>query len=69
MSQDPPINQQLNISDDEWKKISKKDQEKLATTLFTSKPCAICARPVSVKSTHRGDTWCMAHGGTWKDEQ
>lgn len=40
--------------------------KKLANTQFTTKPCAICEKPVQVLTTHKGDTWCLEHAGTWK---
>ena len=44
--------------------IAKK--KKLENVSWTTKPCAICAKPVQVLESHEGDTWCMEHAGTWK---
>lgn len=39
--------------------------KKLAATKFTTKPCAICEKPVQVNTNHEGETWCMEHAGSW----
>ena len=47
---------------------SEKKRQKIASMKFTTKPCAICDKPTQVNTKHEGDTWCMEHAGTWKEE-
>lgn len=46
---------------------SAQDQEKLDSMQWTEKPCAICEKAVTVTTDHEGETWCLEHGGTWKE--
>lgn len=60
--------EKYGLTHEEWVGLSDEDRGKITGQAWISKPCDICAKPVSVLATHEGPTWCMEHAGTWKDK-
>lgn len=63
-----PVWEQYGLTEGEWSALSEQDKEKLTGLNWTSKPCKICGKAVSVLDSHEGDTWCLEHAGKWGKE-
>jgi hypothetical protein len=64
------IYKRYGLTLEEWDGLDAEARTKLTGQTWVTLPCEQCGKPVTViANTEPGSkTWCMEHGGTWRDE-